>query len=644
MRSLCPLALSAFVVVVASLSAAWTSVSAQSVSVAFSVVAPNSSFPPREWPACASVTTNRATNATSLYVFGGINIVGSTYGSWTTQYLNDVWRSQDFGITWQQVTAHAPWVPQGWTGAVWNSTSFVFIGAGNDTAALENNEVWSSTDGATWSFIRNAPYAPRENPGVSSIPGTGTMMVALGNIPTQYVDDIWLSKDSGYTWTQQCGNQTSGRPCPFLDQVSPTAIGALHGPALIGLSGGGVNGTWVLCGGYGSNATKSPDFLSNLVAFSFDGFYTWTTYAAPWPARSQARIVVDSSNAVFLEGGLAQVPGVSSVYFRYYSDVWYSPNPASTAAVWVQLTGVNLGSAGYPGIPFSGNPNPAPASFYTDGAILNPCLALRQLGTTRQLALYAGAYAGYTSNNVSVIPVAWPAVFVGNVSFAATTVGAFGDPQLYGLRGQSFQVHGIDGSVYSLISAHNMQLNSRFAFIARADCPAKQVVDTACWSHPGSYMRDMAVTALLDGDEDGQQPTLTTFTFLSGPAATGFQAVLVDGVAANSFSARGYTLRTASTHSVSLLTPLFALQLDNSDGFINLRLQLAPTVTVDQLAAQNVHGLLGQTHTLRRHAGPVHAIEGDVDDYVIADNELTGSHFPFNRFRGSAGTMGAGTE
>ena len=47
------------------------------------------------------------------------------------------------------------------------------------------------------------------------------------------------------------------------------------------------------------------------------------------------------------------------------------------------------------------------------------------------------------------------------------TTGAFvtGDPQFVGLRGQSFQVHGVDGAVYNIISDASMQLNSRFTFL-----------------------------------------------------------------------------------------------------------------------------------------------------------------------------------
>jgi len=47
-----------------------------------------------------------------------------------------------------------------------------------------------------------------------------------------------------------------------------------------------------------------------------------------------------------------------------------------------------------------------------------------------------------------------------------------GDPEFVGLRGQRYQVHGIDGAVYNLISDSLSQVNSRFIYInEKGDCP-----------------------------------------------------------------------------------------------------------------------------------------------------------------------------
>ena len=45
-----------------------------------------------------------------------------------------------------------------------------------------------------------------------------------------------------------------------------------------------------------------------------------------------------------------------------------------------------------------------------------------------------------------------------------TPVSVLGDPQFVGLLGQSYQVHGIHGAVYSLISESSAQVNAPLLF------------------------------------------------------------------------------------------------------------------------------------------------------------------------------------
>jgi len=42
---------------------------------------------------------------------------------------------------------------------------------------------------------------------------------------------------------------------------------------------------------------------------------------------------------------------------------------------------------------------------------------------------------------------------------------------------------------------------------------------------------------------------------------------------------------------------------------------------------------LGQTHSTKTHRSPLRYIEGDVDDYVIADNDIFGDDFVYNQFQ-----------
>ena len=99
-----------------------------------------------------------------------------------------------------------------------------------------------------------------------------------------------------------------------------------------------------------------------------------------------------------------------------------------------------------------------------------------------------------------------------------------GDPQFIGLLGQSFQVHGLDGAVYALISEQAAQVNARFEFLTGARrCPTAQIAEwddatpaTAiqCWSHDGSYLSQL-----------GFMTPSARLAIVAGPASSGFASV-----------------------------------------------------------------------------------------------------------------------
>ena len=95
---------------------------------------------------------------------------------------------------------------------------------------------------------------------------------------------------------------------------------------------------------------------------------------------------------------------------------------------------------------------------------------------------------------------------------------AKGDPQLRGFLGQSFQVHGLDGCVSSLISDRETQLNARFSFLASGSCPPAHV-PTQCWTHPGSYFTELTIRT-----HSGARLLL-----VAGDEREGFTAVELDG-------------------------------------------------------------------------------------------------------------------
>ena len=211
---------------------------------------------------------------------------------------------------------------------------------------------------------------------------------------------------------------------------------------------------------------------------------------------------------------------------------------------------------------------------------------------------------------------------------AASSTGAssvLGDPQFVGLRGQSYQVHGIDGAVYNIISEQSTQVNARFVFLTQGSCPLiGGFADSNCWSHPGSYLGELSFQQLVDGE-------LHAALVTAGPAKKGFAGVQMDGkvvAIGQTVSFGSFSLTVKSTHSVEVTTEHFAFELSNSDMFVNQAVRA--TVPLSSLAS---HGLLGQTHSGKTHPGPLRHVEGNVDDYVIADSDVFGTDFLYNQFQ-----------
>ena len=204
-------------------------------------------------------------------------------------------------------------------------------------------------------------------------------------------------------------------------------------------------------------------------------------------------------------------------------------------------------------------------------------------------------------------------------------VGVVGDPQFVGLRGQSYQVHGIDGAVYNIVSEKNTQVNSRFVFLTEGECPIiNGKKDLNCWSHPGSYLGEISFQAVVDGK-------LHAALVQAGSSTAGFSGVQVDGKAlkvGDKVTFGDFSVSVISAFTVVVLTESFEFELSNSDMFINQALRLR--VPISQLQS---HGLIGQTHSTKTYATAIKYIDGEVDDYVIQDNDIFGSDFVFNRFQ-----------
>ena len=211
----------------------------------------------------------------------------------------------------------------------------------------------------------------------------------------------------------------------------------------------------------------------------------------------------------------------------------------------------------------------------------------------------------------------------------AASPAVLGDPQFVGLRGQRFQVHGIDGAVYNLISTSAMQLNARFAFLTGPRAcptlrqrwsPSGRPQPILCWSHAGSYLSELGLST----------PT-SRLHIRAGDARSGFHSVLIDDLPLSSppsplTSPSDLRVVQHSTHHLTVSVGEWTLRVENSDGFVNI----AGVDLATQLDRVQAHGLLGQT-AQRREKGH---FEGEVDDYMVAEGDVFGSGFVYNRFSG----------
>ena len=186
----------------------------------------------------------------------------------------------------------------------------------------------------------------------------------------------------------------------------------------------------------------------------------------------------------------------------------------------------------------------------------------------------------------------------------------------------------MDGAVYALVSSPTTQVNARFTFLSHGRCPNPSIVDTACWTHPGSYLSAVSVLERVAGW--GVQRLRVE----SGGADSGFASVTLNGQVLDVSGGDAevvvghFRVQLQSSHRLTVRTALLTLVLDNSDGFIN---QQVTATTSDSAALTAMHGLLGQTASGRLHKGVhIEHVEGDVDDYVVSG--LEAHDFAYDRF------------
>ena len=236
--------------------------------------------------------------------------------------------------------------------------------------------------------------------------------------------------------------------------------------------------------------------------------------------------------------------------------------------------------------------------------------------------------ASNVSNSVTIYVN--PSPTVTPVTPQAPPGGIVGDPQFTGLRGQTYQVHGMPNEIFNIVSDNDFQYNSRFVYLTQGVCPTidGNKIESPCFTHPGTYLGELALQTSA-GDR---------LYLKAGEASQGFETVLLndedlddDGEVIDLLPLKGreapFVVRNSS-HMVTVQMGNFWLEFINSDMFINQR------VAMLDASQQTSHGLLGQTWSGKIYDvdATIPWIEGKVWDYAMADHEMFSHRFVYNQF------------
>jgi hypothetical protein len=259
--------------------------------------------------------------------FGSITFNGKMWvmgGSGPGHMFNDVWSSAN-GTDWTEVTNHAAWNPrQGFglsvfDGKLWVMGGLVTINPTTGEQAY-GHDVWSSSDGATWTRIDNqtADWDSRAYFGTATFDGKlwvfGGGHNTGGDCGFVSTNEIWSSED-GNNWVQAANADWLPRHYSAVTEFNGE-LWIMGGRSITGTDSGEQ-----FCIGYDSSQL-------NDVWHSADGVH-WTqaTEAAAWDVRSEFA-VANFNDQLWLFDGDGQL-----------GDIWKSANGAdwtldTDSAVW----------------------------------------------------------------------------------------------------------------------------------------------------------------------------------------------------------------------------------------------------------------------------------------------------------------------
>ena len=235
-----------------------------------------------------------------LYVIGGQHTASGR--------SNEVWRSADGGLTWDQAAAGTTADNTLFTGRSAHTAEVIgdsiYLLGGTTDGTDRFNDVWTSADrGVTWRQTAAAtPRYPTRRVHSSAVLGT-TLYVIAGSISSGVSQDIWRSTNLGSTWTRITNFANFGRIINHASVVVANRVYVIGGFQFSSISY--VNSVWRSAATVG--ATNWIQVATGTTRFSGRGEHS----------------------AVVLDGAIYVIGGGS-----YEDDVWRSTDQGVT---WTQV-------------------------------------------------------------------------------------------------------------------------------------------------------------------------------------------------------------------------------------------------------------------------------------------------------------------
>jgi leucine-zipper-like transcriptional regulator 1 len=262
-----------------------------------------------------------------MWVMGGTTWTTST--NTKISIKNDVWSSAD-GVNWDLVTSSASWSARDrHTSVVFSNKMWVLGGTTSSTRHV--NEVWYSSDGASWARNTDAGWSGRA--GHTAVVFNSKIWVVGGYDGSLGLNDVW-SSSNGESWQQVSSSASFYKRWDHASVVFNDRI-------------------WVM-GGNNRWAVGQPVYKLGDVWWSSDGSkWTWTRHQ-DWnneeTTRSDHSSIVNG-NLMLILGGATTSDRLKDIYSSTDGATWslVSSNawPARSGHTTVMFNGLMWVLGGY---------------------------------------------------------------------------------------------------------------------------------------------------------------------------------------------------------------------------------------------------------------------------------------------------------